>query len=96
MFLDDVEIVDRLVESITMNRRNHTFHINLSGSEEDEETFKEWGKKRFSRGNIVKVIKVGQNSYENYKVTHVSGSCNYIGDTANFSIELRQQTPPSL
>ena len=95
MFLDDVEIDDRLIESITRSRRNNRFDINLTGSEEDEETFKDWGKKRFSVGTLVKVITIGQNRYENYKVTHVNGSCNYIGDTANFSIQLRQQTPAS-
>ena len=92
MFLDDVEIDDRLVGSITMNRRNNTFRIELYGSEEDEETFKEWGKTRFANGTAIKEVKVGQNVYENYKVTHVGGSCNYIKDTANLSFELKQQT----
>ena len=89
MFLDDVEIADRLIDTITRSRRHNTFNITLFGSEEDEETFKEWGKRRFLRGTAVKVIKIGQNSYDNYKVTHVGGSCDYISDTANLSIQLK-------
>ena len=95
MFLDDVEIDDRLIDSISRSRRRNRFDIALYGGEEDEETFKEWGKKRFSVGTLVKVITIGQNRYENYKVANVSGSCDYIGDTAHFSIQLRQQTPAS-
>ena len=95
MYLDNVEINERLVENINIDKRNNMLHINLYGNEEDEDVFKKWGKMQFTKGTIIKEVKIGQNIYENYIVSHVGGSCDYIGDTARLSFQFRRQPPPS-
>ena len=95
VYLDNVEINERLVESINIDKRNNTLQINLYGKEEDEDVFKEWGKTQFTKGTIIKEVKIGQNIYENYTVSHVGGSCDYIGDTARLSFQFKRRPPAS-